>query len=691
MKLEEFTKRLEDAEDKVSFLADKENINSCEHMTFGALKALMDKYLTDNEKLETLKLEHFQNSQTLKNFVIQSIKTDEAKLKLMQDKELLDLYKDSNYLVVDAIESMTEAGKLKLIAENTQILKETVGSFRLERLVESLEADSIKQIMTNNETVLALDFSGSQLSDVLCKLSDDNLKLELAKKHELNLVDTSRVVKSVNDDLKLEVLKGGEYNFNEYDAKRIITGMSAGKIIEVISNEKELLEKYSVQPYDILSALDAKSQIQIIQNLNSLGLEISDQRKCVAVLSEDAKNGVDKETLPEEVKEAFGVTKDTNGNIAVDFSTDLSKYSGLDELIKINPSNLTSSERQKFKELAHICPNMCVKDNLVISESTSQEYLNAEAWIEEIEEKINPEWSDVEKIAYIDNAIGKKVSYTPDFGTEKCDEGAARSLWKIIDQGYGVCNGISQVEQYMLKRIGIESEIIGGKRHAFLKIPNLEVKCANGEIKKGSSILDPTWNLAEQRYGARPNNFLKSYDKIRKNDIRSDGTDAECHKNDEKLSDAVLNIDDATLRQIYTNIGVITREDKKFPITDMMEASEKIDNLKLDSKTSIKMQLELLEKMHPDFATCPNSTDAILKGVLLAGTNLEYNRMIINRVYAKEDKDKSVVQYVYMEQPNSEKVFFYADAKENKFREATVNEFEEKFMCYEEDLKLNER
>lgn len=691
MKLEEFAEMLANAEDKVSVLADKENINRCEGITYGDLKGLMDRFLTDNEKLEALKYEHLKSSATIRNFVIESLKTDEAKVKLVQDKELLELYKVNNYLVQNMIVSMGESSKTQLITENTQNLKDIMGSFNLARLVGSLDEKDLSKIVTDKETVLALGFSTYQLSDIFCKLSDDNLKLELAKKYEFNNMDISQVIKSVNDGLKTEILKGEEYNFNEYDARRIITGMSAEKLIHVISHDKTLLDKYKIEIYDVILALDNEKQLQIIQSLDKLGLETHVERKCLAVLSENTKSQIDRASLAEEVRDALDVTKDKAGNIAVDFSGDFKKYAGLDELIKINPLKLENSERQKVRELINICPNMSVADNFVISESTAQEYLNAEAWIEEVEKRINPEWSDVEKIAYIDNAIGKKVSYTPDFGTEVCDDGDARALWKIIDSGYGVCNGISQVEQYMLKRVGIESEMISGKHHAFLKIPNLEVKCANGMVKTGSSILDPTWNLSEQRYGARPDNFLRSYGEIRKHDIRVDGTDAECHKNDEKLADATLDIDDKTLRQIYTNIGVITREDGKFPFTDMLEESERIDALKLDSKTSVKKQLELLEKTYPDFATCKNSTDAILKGALLAGENLQYDRMIINRVFAKNDEAKKAVQYVYMELPGKEKVFFWADAKENKFQEASASEFEEKFMCYESDLRLNER
>lgn len=691
MKLEEFKQKLANAEDKVSVLADKENINSCENMTFADLKELIDTFLTDSEKIDVIKLEHFKNNTTIKNFAIKSIKTEEGKLKALQDKEILEIYKDSSYIISNMLDSISPDNKLNVIAQNSEALSKTLGNFDLKRLIKSLDGEAVKQIVTNEKVLSNLGFAPYELPDIVCKLNEDNLKLDLAKKYEFTNSQISDVLKNVNDKLKLDILKSGEYDFSEYQAQSIIANMSAENITEVIFNDKTVLDRYGLSAHKIVSKVDDEKQLSVIQNIDKLGIEKNEQRKCLALLNEEVKSKVDRDSFDKDVIDALDVAKDENGTVILDFCSDLSKYRGLDEIIKVNPLKLQNEEKEKFKELANICPNMNVLDNLVISSSTSQEYLNAEAWIEQIEAGINNEWSDVEKIAYIDNAIGKKVSYTPDFGTEECDVGAARSLWKIIDSGYGVCNGISQVEQYMLKRVGIESEMISGKQHAFLKVPNLEVECADGTVKRGSSILDPTWNLAEQRFGAKPDNFLRSYEEIRKHDIRKDGTDVECHRNDEKLSDATLDIDDTTLRQIYANIGIVNREDMKFPITEMIDNSQKINDLKLDTKTSIQKQFELLEKMTPDFATCLCSTETMLKGVLLAGDNLEYDRMIIDRVYAKDDKGKRPVQYVYTELADSEKVFFYVDSEQNKFKEMSVKEFEEKFACYENDMKKHKR
>ena len=91
--------------------------------------------------------------------------------------------------------------------------------------------------------------------------------------------------------------------------------------------------------------------------------------------------------------------------------------------------------------------------------SIAEEYKIGETWIQETLDGIKPEWGDLEKIAYIRNAIGKRISYSPDFETEIFNIEDSRALWKMIASKKGTCLGISQLETYMLKEIGIKAEI----------------------------------------------------------------------------------------------------------------------------------------------------------------------------------------------------------------------------------------
>lgn len=402
---------------------------------------------------------------------------------------------------------------------------------------------------------------------------------------------------------------------------------------------------------------------------------------------------MDRLKFTEECQTALGIEVDPYNKVIVDFEGDLEKYRDLDGLITINPLLISDEEKVKLLHLCEICPGINISDNLVCSNSTVEEYKNGELWIESILKELKPEWSDIQKVAFIDNAIGKKISYSPDFETEVFDFGGARALWKIITSGYGVCNGIAQVESYILNRIGINVEIISSGIHAFLKLNDIEIPTATGEFIKGDTLLDPTWNIAAHRYGGKPENFCRSYEQMRTNDITSDGKDSKAHDAESEdsdyngdLKDVTLDLDEKSLRQIFTSIGIADKNGN-FPIIKLIDSSKAADDLNLPEEESIKKQVLLLAEYYPEFATCQNSTICILKDVLLDNENLKFNKCVANRVYNRSDIYKNPVLYVYVNFPKAGKKFYFADKDTREFIELTQNEFEKKFECYKTDLQ----
>ena len=361
--------------------------------------------------------------------------------------------------------------------------------------------------------------------------------------------------------------------------------------------------------------------------------------------------------------------------------------------MRINPEEFTEEQRAQFMKLCEICPNLQVVSTLSNSVefvSTASEYKEAEEWISSIIDKLNPEYSQAQKMAIIDNEIGKKISYSPDFDTEVFDSANCRALWKIISSGYGVCNGIARVEQYILNRVGIESEIISSGTHAFLKIKDIELPLANGEIARGNTILDPTWNLTSHRFGGKTNNFCISYEQTRKNDIDAEGKDHNCHKNDEQLQNATLNLDEGSLRELFKSVGLADR-DGQFPIKDLLEKSKQLDEFYANQPDkNISKQFLLLRQTCPEFATCQNSTMSILSDVLLSNENLKFNKCVVNRVYNRTDKEKRPILFVYIDSNELGSKFFFAN-NDGEFLELPQEEFIKRFECYEEDLKKHNR
>lgn len=416
-----------------------------------------------------------------------------------------------------------------------------------------------------------------------------------------------------------------------------------------------------------------------------LTCQFGEKRIIFATLPQEYKSEIDVSNLSPEYASAIALLS-KDGTIRPNLvESNFETYRGMDKFIYINPMEISDAERDGFRKLCEVCPQMNISDNLELSHSSVSEYLHSEEWIEQLVQSLNPEWSNIEKIAFIDNAIGKRISYSPDFDTEISNAGDARALWKIIDSGYGVCNGIAQVEQYILGRIGIEAQTISSGTHAFLKLTNMEFPTQDGGTVTGNTILDPTWNLASHRFGARPMNFCRSYEEIRKHDVRDNGTDCKAHQNDEKLLDATYDMPESVLRQVYSNIGLADKEGN-FPVSNLIDKSKQIDDFGLSDEKSIEMQFELLQRYCPEFATCINSTIAVLKDILLANENLKFNKCIVNRVYSKTDNARRPVLYVYVDLPKVGNKFYFADKESGQFIELPQKEFEEKFECYEYDL-----
>ena len=75
------------------------------------------------------------------------------------------------------------------------------------------------------------------------------------------------------------------------------------------------------------------------------------------------------------------------------------------------------------------------------------------------------------------------------------------------------------------------------------------------------------------RFGGRPDNFCMSYEEARKRDVDIEGKDHNCHKNDEQLQDATLNLDEQSLRRLFTSVGLADKEGQ-FPVKNLLEKSK---------------------------------------------------------------------------------------------------------------------
>lgn len=527
--------------------------------------------------------------------------------------------------------------------------------------------------------------------DLIKEITSESLKAKIIDRVEMLDSDKVEVINTFSEKGKIEAILNSKVAYKS-SIIRILKTFGGESLALFLKEYREVLAKNKVQPFEIIKELDGEQQKIFVERfLEEAGLNNDDKKRILVFLNEDIKGTIDTSKFSDEYMNALRLQTEAN-RIVIDLDRDSENYRGYDDLIKVNPEEYSKEQRNKFIQICLSCPNLSVESNYFSHKfttgyiSTGKEYIEGEKWIQSIISKLKPEYSTAQKIAIIDYEVGNRVSYSPDSGTEIFSEDDCRALWRIICSGYGICNGVANLEHYILKRAGIESEIISSGNHAFLKLNNIEVPLANGGTMVGNTILDPTWNLAVHRFGGKPENFFISYEEARKHDI-SKGKDYKCHKNDEELSDATLNLDDKSLRMLFASVGLANQKGV-FPIDNMLRESKALhEKYATSPEQDIQQQFELLSRVCPEFATCQNSSIRIIADDLLYDENLQFDRLVVKKVFDKQDKEKRPVMYVYVESEELGRRFYYADKDKSKMIGLPEEEFVKRFECYDMDLE----
>ena len=674
--------------DKQTFLHNANLIETFDIKSYNLIG--IAKSLNDEEKLKLLRESNTGNMCKFEAFdlreIVESL-SDEAKIKLLKENESISALNIGSYGWQEIIKSLKDETKISILRDASIIKSCELREYELSEVIKSLNEDNkVSLLMKKDFMTNGLKLSGVYLDGIVESLSNEENKYKLLKVY--SDFPMPNVIASFNTDLKIKTLIESKC-LSSWNILHVLRTLDTNGIIKLLEENKEFLKENQIDVYNLVYRLSVEEQLKFVQNIESANLTETEKKEILATLSPEVKDKIDISQMSEEYKKAINMqTKD--GNIVIDLERNPEDYKGYDNLILVNPEGYTDEQRKKFMKICDICPKgsiECSEFSVMGAYSTAKEYKEAEAWIDSVTAQLKPEYSTAQKIAIIDNEIGRKISYSPDFDTEMFSPTDSRALWKIISSGYGVCNGIANVEHYILNKIGIESEIISSGGHSFLKLENIEVQLANGETKVGNTILDPTWNLAAHRFGGRPSNFFMSYEEARKHDIDSKGLDHCCHKNDEKLSDATLNLDEQSLRNLFSSVG-LANENGEFLIKEMIAESTALHEQYANQPAKdLEQQFALLAQMHPEFAICQNSTMEIMSAVLLNNENLQFNKCVVNRVYDKQDEEKKPIVYTYIDSDEMGRRFYYADKDKGQMIEIAESEFVQRFECYDMDLE----
>lgn len=306
---------------------------------------------------------------------------------------------------------------------------------------------------------------------------------------------------------------------------------------------------------------------------------------------------------------------------------DIAKKAKNLELIQVS-GDKSKEYYENFTEFIKNCNDNVLIANNGIGGATKEEYLKGEEIINKLIESVNPEWNVKQKAAYIHYKMGKLISYMPDFNNVNRDinnlgANNARNIWKSLVDGVSVCNGIVDINKNILSRMGIKAQSLSSGTHSFLLI----------ETEGGNLITDPTWDLKQTLYEARPLYFGKTIEELRK----ADGKLSYAHRLKNEPEN-VIRVDEEEVREIYHSIG-LTTEDRSFfaPIVDDLS---KIKNKNIDSKEERLNELlrMLTENYSEELAHLSETRQVIENYIVALGIN-ERKDIITEYIYKKNDKD----------------------------------------------------
>ena len=313
--------------------------------------------------------------------------------------------------------------------------------------------------------------------------------------------------------------------------------------------------------------------------------------------------------------------------------------------------------------------NIFIK-NSVMGQASKDNFLKAEEILNDIVRQVDESWTDKQKIAFIHYQMGKLVSYVPDFNFQGNISQVAqdsRNIWQSIINGQSVCNGVVSIERNLLARIGISSKELCSESHSFVL----------AETEEGNIILDPTWDLKNSLYEARPMYFGKTYEQIR--EIESDLSNA--HKLDNPPIN-VIEIQDSELREIFYSLGY-TNEDRsfKFPIYEMVKKINMDTDKALDDK--LQLFFEQFVQQFPLEMTHLTETREILEGCMYE-LGIEPQNITTKFVYTKSDAE-CINPYLCLFTNGVAQPIQILNTEEILFKGMNLNELDKNYKIHNRD------
>ena len=269
MKILKLERKLQKSKDKLSIFRNKKILNKF-NFNEEELNRLIKIYLTDEQKAELFEIDHFRNlrSYQIKD-IIELIKDDRLKLKLLKDDELMSGM--TEFDIVYIINLLKDEAKMEVLKDTNYKEKYNIDEYHIKNIIVKFTNDNKKSLLLDKDFVeKELKIGKNYISMIVASLESEDEKIKFIDEYEFGSYELSEILCTFSDEYKKVVLLENKYNLMKYEINAILISMETNAIINFINENEQFCAQNGIEPYVIMAIMDSKKQLEFIQQLENI-------------------------------------------------------------------------------------------------------------------------------------------------------------------------------------------------------------------------------------------------------------------------------------------------------------------------------------------------------------------------------------------------------------------------------------
>lgn len=269
MKILKLERKLQKSKDKLSIFRNKKILNKF-NFNEEELNRLIKIYLTDEQKAELFEIDHFRNlrSYQIKD-IIELIKDDRLKLKLLKDDELMSGM--TEFDIVYIINLLKDEAKMEVLKDTNYREKYNIDEYHIKNIIVEFTNDNKKSLLLDKDFVeKELKIGKNYISMIVASLESEDEKIKFIDEYEFGSYELSEILCTFSDEYKKVVLLENKFNLMKYEINAILISMETNAIINFINENEQFCAQNGIEPYVIMAIMDSKKQLEFIQQLENI-------------------------------------------------------------------------------------------------------------------------------------------------------------------------------------------------------------------------------------------------------------------------------------------------------------------------------------------------------------------------------------------------------------------------------------